>query len=205
VRLRTEAEQKLWGPRNRDAAWWHVATPLMFGRLSRMTPNGALRCRCRPSCYWETTWSGHSSQGQVSLVSLATAGWPAGAWDDPVHEQPPKGGLSPVTGYDPGTGVRDLAAFRPLSSCCQGSGTLDMSDPTLSVSVIVLSLSTGACWSPPSPCAGGWSGLVSSRSLPDGRRYRGRAAAVRRWRCTHLGDPTSQIACTAQKVDVWAK
>ena len=20
------------------------------------------------------------------------AGWPAGAWDDPVHEQPPKGG-----------------------------------------------------------------------------------------------------------------
>ena len=54
------------------------------------------------------------------------AGWPAGAWDDPVHEQPPKGGLSPVTGYDPGTGVRDSAAFRPLSSCCQGSGTLDM-------------------------------------------------------------------------------
>ncbi len=24
------------------------------------------------------------------------AGWPAGAWDDLVHEQPPKGGLSPV-------------------------------------------------------------------------------------------------------------
>jgi hypothetical protein len=81
------------------------------------------------------------------------AGWPAGAWDDPVHEQPPKGGLSPVTEYDPGTGVRDSAAFRPLSSCCQGSGTLDMSDPTLSVSAIVLSLSTGACWSPPSLCA----------------------------------------------------
>ena len=28
--------------------------------------------------------------------------WPAGAWGDPVHEQPPpKGGLSPVTEYDP--------------------------------------------------------------------------------------------------------
>ena len=91
------------------------------------------------------------------------------AWDDPVHEQPPKGGLSPVTEYAPGTGVRDSAAFRPLSSCCQGSGSLDMSDPTLSVSAIVLSLNTGACWSPPSPCAGGWAGLASSRGLPDGR------------------------------------
>ena len=40
------------------------------------------------------------------------AGWPAGAWDDPVHEQPPKGGLSPVTVYDPGTRVRDSAAFQ---------------------------------------------------------------------------------------------
>ena len=69
-RGRTEAL----GPRNRDAAWWHVATPLMFGRLSRMTPNGALRCRYRPSCYWEATWGGRSSQGQVSLVSLMTQG-----------------------------------------------------------------------------------------------------------------------------------
>ncbi len=29
----------------------------------------------------------------------------------------------------------------------------------------MLSLSAGACWSPPSPCAGGWAGLASSRSL----------------------------------------
>jgi hypothetical protein len=64
--------------------------------------------------------------GEPGVVNDAE--WPAGAWDDPVHEQPPKGGLSPVTGYDPGTGVRDSAAFRPLSSCCQGSGTLDVSD-----------------------------------------------------------------------------
>ena len=88
--------------------------------------------------------------GSGEPVVVSVAGWPACAWDDPIHEQPPKGGLSPVTEYDPGTGVRDSAAFRPLSSCCQGSGTLDMSDPTLSVSAIVLSLSTGACWSPPS-------------------------------------------------------
>ncbi len=64
------------------------------------------------------------------------AGWPAGTWDDPVHEQPPKGGLSPITEYDPGTGGSDSAAFRPLSSCCQGSGTLDMSNHTLSESAI---------------------------------------------------------------------
>jgi hypothetical protein len=37
------------------------------------------------------------------------------------------------------------------------------------VSAIVLSLSTGACWSPPSPCAGGWAGLASSLGLSDGR------------------------------------
>ena len=96
------------------------------------------------------------------------AGWPVGAWDDPVHEQSPKGGLSPVTEYAPGAGGRDSAAFRPLSLCCQGSGTLDMSDPTLSVSAIVLSLSTGACWSPSSPCAGGWAGIASSRGLLNG-------------------------------------
>jgi hypothetical protein len=100
------------------------------------------------------------------------AGWPAGAWDNPVHEQPPKGGLSLVTEYQCPRyrGQQGLAAaFRPLSSCCQGSGTLDMSDPTLSKSAIVLSLSTGACWSPASPCAGGWAGLASSRvRLPDG-------------------------------------
>ncbi len=90
------------------------------------------------------------------------AGWQASAWDDPVHEQTPKGGLSPVTEYDPGTGVWDSAAFRPLSSCCQGGGALDMSDPTLSVSAIVLSLSTGACWSLPSPCVGGWGLLIAS-------------------------------------------
>jgi hypothetical protein len=105
--------------------------------------------------------------GEPGVANVA--GWPAGAWDDPVHEQLPKGGLSPVTEYAPGTGGRDSAAFRPLSSCCQGSGTLDMSAPTLSVSAIVLSLSTGACWSPPLPCAGGWAGLASSRGLPDGR------------------------------------
>ena len=94
---------------------------------------------------------GSSASGVAS-----DAGWPAGAWDDPVHEQPPRGGLSPVTVYGPGTGVRDSAAFRPLSSCCQCGGTLDRSGPTLSVSTIVLSLSTGACWGPPSPCAGDW-------------------------------------------------
>ena len=78
------------------------------------------------------------------------AEWPAGAWGDPVHEQPPRGGLSPVTVYGPGTGVKDSAAFRPLSSCCQGSGTLDMSDPTLSVSAIVSS-------APSAPPAGAYS------------------------------------------------
>ncbi len=76
------------------------------------------------------------------------AEWPAGAWGDPVHEQSPRGGLSPVTVYGPSTGGRDSAAFRPLFSCCQCGGTLDRSGPTLSVSTIVLSLSTGACWGP---------------------------------------------------------
>ena len=119
---------------------------------------------CRPSCYWEATYLGRAFEPGSGEPGVANdAGWPAGTWDDLVHEQPPKGGLSPVTEYDPGIGVRDSAAFRPLSSCCQGSGTLDRSDPTLSVSAIVLSLSTGACWSPPSPCAGGWAGLASSR------------------------------------------
>ncbi len=33
----------------------------------------------------------------------------------------------------------------------------------------MLSVGTGACWSPPSPCAGGWAGLASSRVLSDGR------------------------------------
>jgi hypothetical protein len=81
----------------------------------RMTPNGALaiRCRPRPSCYCgrHATWSGRSSQGQVSLVSLMTQGGRrAHAWDDPVHEQPPKGGLSPVTKYDPSYRGQGLGA-----------------------------------------------------------------------------------------------
>jgi hypothetical protein len=127
----------------------------MFGRLSRMTLNGAL------SCYFEATWGGRSSQGQVSLVSLMTQGGRRAHGRTIQSEQPPKGGLSPVTEYAPGTGGRDsAAAFRPLSSCCLGSWALYMSYPTLSVSAIVLSLSTGACWSPPSPCAGGWAGLA---------------------------------------------
>jgi hypothetical protein len=39
-----------------------------------MTPNGALRCQYRPSCHWEATWGGRSSQGQMSLVLLMTQG-----------------------------------------------------------------------------------------------------------------------------------
>ena len=46
-RGRTEA---LGAAKQRCCLVAHVATPLMFGRLSRMTPNGALRCRYRPSC-----------------------------------------------------------------------------------------------------------------------------------------------------------
>ncbi len=65
------------------------------------------------------------------------AGWQTGAWDDPVHEQPPKGGPSPRTEHAPGTGGRNAAAWWPLSSCCQGSGTFVMSVLTLSVSAIV--------------------------------------------------------------------
>jgi hypothetical protein len=126
----------------------------MFGRLSRLTPNGS-------SCYWEP------GSGEPDVTN--DAGWPTGAWDDPAHEQPPKGGLTPRAEHDPGTGVRDAAAWWPLSSCCQGSGTLAMSAPALSVSAIVLSVSTGACWNPPSPCAGGGAGLAAgSRGLTDG-------------------------------------
>ena len=40
--------------------------------------------------------------GEPGVASDAE--WPAGAWGDPVHEQPPRGGLSPVTVYGPGTG-----------------------------------------------------------------------------------------------------
>jgi hypothetical protein len=52
------------------------------------------------------------------------AGWLAGAWDEPTHEQPQRGELSPKTRHDPVTGVRDAAAWWPLSSCCIGSGAL---------------------------------------------------------------------------------
>ncbi len=71
--------------------------------------------------------------GEPGVVN--DAGRPAGAWDDwplfglsihdPAHEQPPRGVLTPLTEYAPGTGGRDSAACWPLSSCCQGSGTLD--------------------------------------------------------------------------------
>ncbi len=111
------------------------------------------------------------------------AGWLVGAWDDPVHEQTPRGGLSPVTVYGPGTGVGDSGAFRPLSSCCLCGGTLDRSGPTLSMSAIVLSLSTGACWGPPSPCAVDWAGLASSRGLLNGYTGVELLLYVRPWGC----------------------
>ena len=62
------------------------------------------------------------------------AGWLAGAWDEPTHEQPQRGEQSPKTGHDPGTGVRDAAAcmaVAPILICCIGSGALAMSAPTL--------------------------------------------------------------------------
>jgi hypothetical protein len=86
----------------------------MFGRLSRMTPNGALRCRYRVFFFFfyfpiaASLLGGNLGRafepgsGEPGVAN--DAGWPAGAWDDPVHEQPPKGGLSPVTEYAPGTG-----------------------------------------------------------------------------------------------------
>ncbi len=52
-----------------------------------------------------------------------------------------------------------------------GPGRQSEPGPTLSVSAIVLSLSTGACWSPPSITLRGWlggPGLASSRGLTDG-------------------------------------
>ncbi len=76
----------------------------------------------------------------------------AHAWDDPAPKLI-KGGLSPRAEHEvnpAGTAgrVRDAAAWWPLSSCCQCGGTLDMSAPTLSVSAIVLSLSTGGVLGP---------------------------------------------------------
>ncbi len=51
-----------------------MATVHMFRRLSRLTLKGSLPYRDRPSCCWGTNWSGHSSQGQVSLVALMPQG-----------------------------------------------------------------------------------------------------------------------------------
>ncbi len=116
-----------------------MANARMFGRQSRLTPHGysmgRYRCRYRPSCYWETTWSGRSSQGQVSLVSPMTQGGQrAHGTIQPTNNHHAKGGLSPRTEHDPrSTGVRDAAAWWPLSLCCQGSRTLDVSASVLSV------------------------------------------------------------------------
>ena len=63
-------------------------------------------------------------------------------------------------GWPSGTGVRDAAAWWPLSSCCRSGGTLSVSAPALSVSA-------GASWLPPSPCADG-AGLACARGLVDG-------------------------------------
>ncbi len=60
------------------------------------------------------------------------AGGLAGAWDEPTHEQLQRGEQSPKTRHDPGIGVRDAAAWWPLSSSCIGSGALAMSTPALS-------------------------------------------------------------------------
>jgi hypothetical protein len=86
-----------------------VATAHMFRRLSRLTPNGSLQCRCRPSCYWETTWSGRSSHaGSGEPGATNDAGWQTGAWEtiQPTNNHQragyrPKRNTTPVSG--PGT------------------------------------------------------------------------------------------------------
>ncbi len=175
--LNKEPEQRLWGPRNRDAAWWHVATPLMFGRLSRMTPNawGTIQCWCRPSCYWEATWGGRSSQGQVSLVSLmAQGGRRACGTIQSTNNHAPKGGLSPVTGYmiDPGRyrgqglggrsapilvlpGQRDARYERPYA-LCEHHRALPEHGCVLEPPVTLIARVAGRA------------GLASSRGLTDG-------------------------------------
>jgi hypothetical protein len=82
----------------------------------------------------------------------------------------PGGGGGP--GWPPDTGVRDATA-RWLLSCCECGGTLPVSAPALSVSA-------GASWLPPSPCAGG-AGLASARGLAGGFSEAGLLAAC----CAH--------------------
>ena len=76
----------------------------------------------------------------------------------------PKGRIWPGDGGGPGwppdTGVRDATVRWLLSSCCECGGALPVSAPALS-------LSAGASWLPPSPCAGG-AGLASARGLAGG-------------------------------------
>jgi hypothetical protein len=120
-----------------------MATAHMFRRLRVATVSGQAY-----SCCWGTNWSGHSSQGQVSLVSLMSQGDQRAHGTIPPTSNHQRAGYRPRAEHEPGTGVRDTAAWWPLSSCCQCGGMLAMSAPTLSVSVIVLSLSTGACWTP---------------------------------------------------------
>jgi hypothetical protein len=146
-----------------------MATARMFKRRNRLTHCGPPQWRYGPNlkgCYCVTCnverviragepgSSGHGATGD--------AGWLAGAWDKPTHEQPQGGEQSPKARHDPGTGQGRgglHGAWAP-SSCCISSGTLAMSAPALSVSA-------GACWHHPSPCAGG-AGLASARDLADG-------------------------------------
>ncbi len=125
-------------------------------------------------CYCETTWNGRASQGRAGMHDAtgdaAQGQWLAGAWDRSTNQPCRPRTIttqSPKARHDPGTGVRDAAAWWPPSSCCISSGTLTMSAPALSVSASALSVSAVACWHPPSPCAGG-AGLASARGLADG-------------------------------------
>jgi hypothetical protein len=86
-----------------DSKWGtvHVGTGLAGGNLGRAFEPGS---------------------GEPGVAN--DAGWPAGAWDDPVHEQPPKGGLSPVTGISvtpvPGPGTR--RPFGPYPRTARAAG-----------------------------------------------------------------------------------
>jgi hypothetical protein len=116
----------------------------------------------------QLAWSGRSSQSQVSLVSLMTQGGQrAHGTIQPTNNHQragyrPERNTTPVLGS--GADCGDIfdhyqvpvpyrfqfdgsraCQWWPLSLCCRGSRTLDVSASALSVSAIVLSMSTCVC------------------------------------------------------------
>ena len=151
---------------------------------------GRYRCRYRPSCYWEIDnleRAFEPGSGEPGVTD--DAGWPcSGRMHGTIqstnnHQRAgyrPERNSTPV----PGSGTRRPGTW-PLSLCCQGSRTLDVSASALSVSAIALSISEhGGELDPPPIALRRWRGGACWFARSHRQVHRGRAAAVRpRGRC----------------------